>query len=105
MESTQNTFPGATVQSPPADAARVAEARRRVAAMKGFYIHLFIFAVVLTGLFAINAFSGRGWWVLWVLFGWGIGVVAHAIGVFGRTPQMVAEWEERKVQQLARDGR
>jgi hypothetical protein len=41
--------------------------------------------------------------VLWVLFGWGIGVVAHAVAVFGRTPQAIADWEERKVRQLANE--
>ena len=64
------------------DNAKLARARRRVAAIKGFYVHLLVFALVLAGLFAINAVSGGPWWVLWVLFGWGIGVVAHAIGRF-----------------------
>jgi fatty acid desaturase len=83
------------------DNAKLARARRRVAAIKGFYVHLLVFALVVAGLFAINAVSGGSWWVLWVLFGWGIGVVAHALAVFGRAPQAVADWEERKVRQLA----
>lgn len=69
--------------------------------MKGFYVHLLVFVLVLAGLFTINAASGGGWWVLWVLFGWGIGVIAHALAVFGRAPQAVAEWEKRKVDQIA----
>jgi two-component system, LytTR family, sensor kinase len=85
------------------DDARLARAKRRVAAIKGFYVHLFIFALVLTGLFAINAASGGSWWALWVLFGWGIGVVVHALAVFGRKPQAVAAWEERKIRQLANE--
>ena len=75
-------------------------ARRRVAAIKGFYIHLFVFVTLLVGLFAINAAAGDGWWVHWVLFGWGIGVVAHALAVFGRTPRAIADWERRKLKQL-----
>ena len=82
------------------DAARLAYAKRRVAAIKGFYIHLFIFALVLAGLFVINVAAGGPWWVLWVFFGWGIGVVAHALTVFGHAPQAIADWEERKLKQL-----
>ena len=85
------------------DDAKLARAKRRVAAIKGFYIHLFVFALVLAGLFAINAASGGSWWALWVLFGWGIGVVAHALAVVGRKPQAVAAWEERKIRQLANE--
>ena len=85
------------------DDAKLARAKRRVSAIKGFYVHLFVFALVLAGLFAINAASGGSWWALWVLFGWGIGVVAHAWAVFGRTPQAIANWEERKVRQLANE--
>jgi hypothetical protein len=37
---------------------RLARARRRVAALKGFYVHLFIFALVLAGLTVVNAAVG-----------------------------------------------
>lgn len=95
-------MPGGPASPNALDPAKVAWARRRVAAIKGFYAHLAVFVLVLAGLFFLNAFSGGAWWVLWVLFGWGIGVAAHAFGVFGRTPQMVADWEARKVEELAR---
>jgi hypothetical protein len=78
----------------------LAKAKRQVAAIKGFYIHLFIFVLVILGLGAINFAVGRPWWVLWVLLGWGIGVLAHALTVFGRTSRRIADWEERKVRQL-----
>jgi hypothetical protein len=71
-----------------------------VEAIKGFYIHLGVFVLVLAGLFTINAASGGSWWVLWVFFGWGIGIAAHALMVFGRTPRAVADWERRKLKQL-----
>jgi steroid 5-alpha reductase family enzyme len=89
--------------STPYDRARVAEATRRVAALKGFYVHLAVFALVLAALFVINTATGDSWWVQWVLFGWGIGVVAHALAVFGRTPEAVASWEKRKIKELARE--
>lgn len=100
---TEPAAPDAPLRSGDPDNAKLARAKRRVAAIKGFYVHLLVFALVLTGLFAVNAVFGGPWWVLWVLFGWGIGVVAHALAVFGRTPQAVADWEERKVRQLANE--
>lgn len=87
----------------PEEEARVARAHRRVAALKGFYVHLAIYVGVLAALFVVNAITGGSWWVLWVLFGWGIGVGAHALAVFGRTPKVVADWEKRKVEQLVRE--
>jgi len=100
---TESAAPDAPLRSDVQDNAKLARARRRVAAIKGFYVHLLVFALVLAGLFAINAVSGGPWWVLWVLFGWGIGVVAHGLAVVGRTPQAIADWEERKVRQLANE--
>jgi hypothetical protein len=71
-----------------------------VAALKGFYIHLLVFVLVLAGLAVINLAMGRRWWVQWVFLGWGVGVLAHAIVVMGRMPQVIARWEERKLQQF-----
>jgi hypothetical protein len=85
---------------PPADEERLARARRRLAALKGFYIHLFIFALVLTALTIINAAVGGPWWVLWVLLGWGIGVLAHGLTVYGRTSRALGDWEERKLREF-----
>lgn len=77
-----------------------ARAKRKVAAIKGFYIHLAIFSTVVLGLLALNVALSPEWWVQWVVFGWGIGVVAHALAVFGRKPQAVANWEQRKLNQI-----
>ena len=79
---------------------RVARARRRLAALKGFYVHLFIFALVLAGLTIINAAVGGPWWVLWVLLGWGIGVVAHGLAVLGQGSRAIADWEARKLREF-----
>jgi hypothetical protein len=48
----------------------------------------------------LNAASGDPWWVQWVLLGWGIGVLAHALAVFGRGSKLVSEWEKRKIKEL-----
>lgn len=99
-ETQAKSTEGEPVRPPAPDQERLAQAKRRVAALKGFYIHLFVFAMVLAGLTIINLATGGPWWVLWVLFGWGIGVIAHALTVFGRTSRLVADWEERKLRQF-----
>jgi hypothetical protein len=82
------------------DRREIARAYSRLAAIKGFYIHFAAFALVCAALLAINAASGGGWWVQWVVLGWGIGIVAHALAVFSWKPAFIGAWEQRKVRQL-----
>lgn len=82
------------------DREKLEAAKRRVAALKGFYIHLTAFVLVNIGLTAINIGTGSEWWVQWVWLGWGIGIIAHALAVFGRGSNIVSDWEKRKVRQL-----
>jgi hypothetical protein len=84
------------------DERQVETARRRVADLEGFYIHLAAYVGVLLLLTGLNAFSGADWWVQWVWFGWGIGIVAHAFAVFGKKPQFLANWERRKLRKIIR---
>src|SRR5215212_2148658 len=85
---------------------RYERARARVQAIKGFYIHASVFVVVNLGLFIINALtSGLSegiWWFYWPLIGWGIGLGAHALGVFGfgGGGPFGQEWEERKTKEI-----
>jgi fatty acid desaturase len=80
---------------------KLAKARQQVAAIKAFYLHLFVFAAVVALLAVINATTGGPWWVLWVLFGWGIGILAHWLFVIALGSRFVADWEERKTRELA----
>lgn len=82
------------------DRESIARAQRRVATLKGFYVHLFAFVSVVVALLVVNAVTGADWWVQWVFFGWGVGVAAHAITTFWRTPQFVGQWEKRKLRQI-----
>ena len=84
------------------DNANLNLAKRQVAAIKGFYIHLAVFVLVMGILLAIDATTGPGWWVQWPLLGWGAGLLAHAFVVFGQSPSMVANWEARKVEAVKR---
>ena len=60
------------------------EAKKRVEAKRGFYIHLFVYVVVNIMLVIIWAFpAGGGYpWFLWVIGGWGIGLLFNFIEVF-----------------------
>jgi len=58
-------------------------AKKRVHAKFGFYIHLTVYLVVSILLIIINlSASSQTLWFKWPLFGWGIGVFFHALGVF-----------------------
>ena len=85
--------------------ARHARARRRVAALKGFYLHLLVYVLVIAGLAFINWMTGPPWWVLWTLFGWGIGIVAHGLVVSAFSSRAISNWEERKIRQYMQDER
>ena len=86
--------------APTGDHARRERARRRVAAIKGFYIHFFVFVLVVAGLVVINWLTGGPWWALGVFGLWGLGALAHGLAVLGRMPRAVANWEERKIRQF-----
>lgn len=75
-------------------------AKRRVAAIKGFYIHLIVYIAVITLLFFIDFLTPGGWWFYWALLGWGIGILAHALSVFGITSLLGSDWEEKKIAEL-----
>lgn len=77
-------------------------AKQRVQARMGFIIHLVMYLVVNTGLFVLWRLSGAHYpWFLWPAIGWGIGLVAHAIGL-GIGPGSNAERRaiEREVRKL-----
>jgi len=77
------------------------DARRQIGMLRGFYHHLMVFAIVNSGLLAINLIVSPGrLWFYWPLLGWGIWLALHAIGTFGRGRWLGAEWEERKLREL-----
>ncbi len=54
--------------------------------LRGFLIHFVIFLVVVTGLAILNITRNPdNLWFLWVLGGWGIGVLAHGIVAYRRS--------------------
>lgn len=55
---------------------------RRVKAKREFYSHLIIYIVINIVLAVINYITGGFPWVLFVILGWGIGVLSHGIQLY-----------------------
>ena len=91
--------------SPIDDNERYRRARRRVGALRGFYIHALVYVLVNAALIGLNSLLPHGgWWWQWPALGWGIGLAAHAAGVFAAPNLLGRDWEERKIRELlARD--
>lgn len=79
---------------------KLLRAKRRVDEITGFCVHLTAFAAVMAVLLALNVAYDPEWWVQWPFLGWGIGILAHAAAVFGRTPRFIAAWRLRKIREL-----
>jgi hypothetical protein len=59
-------------------------AERRVAAKAGFRIHALVYVLVNVGLLAVNLMTSPQYlWSGWPMLGWGIGLAAHGLGVYG----------------------
>jgi len=75
------------------------QAMEYVRDVKGFYSSLMTFLVVVPALFLLNYFTSPGhFWAWWVLFGWGIGIIAHALSVFEVFNFFGADWEKKQVE-------
>jgi len=75
------------------------EAKKRVEEIKGFYLHLIAFIVVNTVLLVINLITSPEYlWFVWPIIGWGVGLLVHAITVFGN--MWGKSWEERKIKEI-----
>lgn len=73
------------------------DARRQVERKLGFGIHLAVYVMVNIGLALINFLvSPHKAWAVWPLFGWGIGLLFHGLGVLLHAPG--AAWKERLIE-------
>lgn len=70
----------------------------QVRKLKGFYLHLVQFVIVVTLLLGINLWTHPHYlWVVWVAIGWGLGLLFHGLRVFERLSPLGAEWEKKQV--------
>lgn len=56
---------------------------RHLEGSRGFYIHFTAYLGVNSLLLVIDLVTPGSWWFFWPLLLWGIGVMAHAVTVFG----------------------
>jgi len=88
-----------TLSNSPGLEAEEVLAFRHVRKLRGFYLHLTQYVVVVSCLALLNLWQSPHYlWVLWVAFGWGIGVMSHAMAVFRWLPFFGADWEKREVE-------
>ena len=81
------------------DDSKLRDAKKYVATLKGFYIHLTVFAAVMTGLFGLDYTDGKPWWVQWPFAAWGLGLCFHAYMVFADRRHTISDWEKRKIKE------
>lgn len=56
----------------------------------GFQVHALVFVLAMLLQVAINLWTGPPYWALWVLVGWGIGLLSHWWFVLGRGVRRVS---------------
>jgi hypothetical protein len=81
------------------------KAKKRVAAIRRFYAHLGTYVMVNVLLLLVNiTTSPEALWFYWPLLGWGIGIVVHAVYVFGPGRWLGQDWEEKKIKEIMDKG-
>ncbi len=71
--------------------------------LRGFYVHLAQYGVVIAFLAAINLLTTHHYrfqnmWFIWAALGWGVGVLFHGLRVFDKIPFLNGDWERRQVE-------
>jgi len=85
-------------------------ARRRVARIRGFYVHLITYLVVNSLLATIDLIAGTTGdevvigldWAYWSIIFWGVIVVADAVTTFVLTAVLNDRWEQRRLDHYMR---
>jgi len=85
---------------------RFIRAQKKVKAIKGFYVHLFIFLGINLVLVVGNMLAQGDWRYVFIwqnhfgMFFWGIGVFFHGFGVFGMDLIFGKSWEDKKIKEI-----
>lgn len=78
-------------------------AQKRIEEERSFYTHLITYVAVNAFLVALNLItSPNHLWFFWPMLGWGIGLILHGFGTFGKHLVLGKKWEERRMEQLMR---
>lgn len=77
-------------------------AKKRVETIKGFYGHLFVYLVINTFIVSTIVYTTRvdifSFAAMSTPIFWGIGLLFHALGVFGRNLLFSKNWEKRQIE-------
>lgn len=93
--------PEQAMKSSPSDPSeqQEAEAFNYVRKLRGLYRHVARYAVVTLALLVINlTVTPNRMWALWVMGGWGLGILMHASRVFRPDGFLGPQWERRQVE-------
>lgn len=81
-------------------------AKKKVKAIKGFYVHFMVYLMVNGFILLSRALSDGSWEIFWewqsystAIF-WGIGIAFHAFGVFGMDIVLGKSWEDNKIKEI-----
>ena len=96
------TAPTTSPTTPPTDqnvSAEEALALKRVRKIKGFYMHVVEYVLIIAFLAMINLLTApRQIWVQWAAIPWGLVLALHGLRVFDKIPFLNADWEKRTVE-------
>lgn len=81
---------------------RYERAKKRVDELKGFYIHMAIYLIMVPVFIFLNFKTTSYPWAMFPIIGWGLGLSGHAMEVFGYNPFLGKNWEERKIREMMR---
>ena len=95
-EMNTSTQPVPATQNVRADEAL---ALAHVRKLKGFYIHLVLYGIIISFLAIVNLLTYHHYlWFIWAALGWGVGILAHGMRVFDKVPFLNGDWERRQVE-------
>jgi hypothetical protein len=80
-------------------------AKKQVEKIKGFYVHLTVYCLVIPTIIFINLkFVPQFHWFWFSLIGWGFGLFFHWLNVFGfNLLGFGKNWEDRKINEFMND--
>lgn len=78
---------------------RFNRAKKRVEAMKSFYMNVLAYCIVIPILAYINYRTTSFPWAIFPAIGWGVGLIGNWICASGYNPILGRVWEERKIRE------
>lgn len=83
---------------------RLDRVKRKVKAIKGFYIHALVYVLVNLFIIFSNGFVEKNGFGnmdnYYTAIFWGFGLLAHGLSVFGSQMILGEDWEERKIKEI-----